>query len=88
MQTINISEAGARLPELCRIVAEDDEQVVLTREKGNVVMISMDEWEDYTETVRLLKDKAALKALLRSFEDHDSGKSEGKSVREVFSDLI
>ena len=88
MQTMNISEASSRLPELCETVAENYEQVVLTREKGNVVMISMDEWEAYTETVRLLNDKAALKALLRSFENHDSGKSEGKPVREVFADLL
>jgi len=88
MQTINISEASERLSELCETVTADYEQVVLTRENGNVVLISMDEWETYRETMRLLKDKAALKALVQSFENHDSGKSEGKSVEEVFTDLI
>ncbi len=47
----------------------------------------MAEWEEYNETMRLLRDKAALKALLTSFDDHDSGKASGKSVAEVFSDM-
>lgn len=88
MQTISVPEASERLSELCASVAGDYEQIILTREHGNVVLISMDEWETYRETMQLLKDKAALKALIQSFEDHDAGKSRGKSPGEVFTDLI
>ncbi|QTA88285.1 type II toxin-antitoxin system Phd/YefM family antitoxin [Desulfonema magnum] len=79
MQTISVPEACERLSERCESVAGDYEQIILTRENGNVVLISMDEWETYRETMLLLTDKAALKALLRSFEDHDAGKIRGKS---------
>jgi len=87
MQTISISEVYERLPELCEAVVGDDEQIVLTREDGDVVLISADEWENYRETMRLLRDRDALKALVQSFKDHDAGKSRGKSVEEVFRDL-
>ncbi len=38
-------------------------------------------------TIFLLRDKAALKALIQSFEDHDAGICGGKSPEEVFTDL-
>lgn len=77
-----------RLPELHKHIVSDREPVTLTHQNGNMVLISKKEWETFRETMLLLKDKAALKALVRSFEDHDSGKTAGKSVEEVFSDLI
>ncbi len=51
------------------------------------MLISMDDWESYRETFRLLKDKAALKALFQSFEDRDIGAVKGKTIEEVFSDI-
>lgn len=88
MRALSISEGRERLLELRDRVITDHEQVILTHEGGNVVLISMDEWEAFRETERLLMDRAALKALLQSFEDHDAGREgRGKSVSEVFSDL-
>jgi PHD/YefM family antitoxin component YafN of YafNO toxin-antitoxin module len=58
---------------------EDHDQIILTHKSGNVVLISMAEWEAYEETRRLLKDKAALQALLQSFAAHDAGLRNGKS---------
>jgi len=88
MVALSISEGRKRLLELRDKVVSDHDQVILTHESGNVVLISMEEWEAYRETERLFSDKAALKALLQSFEDHDAGKKErGKPVSEVFSDL-
>jgi antitoxin YefM len=88
MQAISISEGRKRLFELRELVVSDHEQVIMTHKQGNVVLISMDEWETYQETARLLRDQAALKALLQSFEDHDSGRSTGKSVEDIFSNLL
>jgi antitoxin YefM len=89
VEALSISEGRERLLELGKKVVSDHDQVILTHKTGNVVLISMEEWEAYRETQRLLMDKAALKALLQSFEDHDARKEgRGKSVDEVFSDLI
>ncbi len=88
MVALSISEGRERLLELREKVISDHDQVILTHEHGNVVLISMEEWEAYRETERLVMDRPALKALLRSFEEHDAGKkARGKSVAEVFSDL-
>lgn len=87
MQVMSISEARKRLFELRKHIVADHDQVILTHKSGNIVLISMDEWESYKETVRLLRDKAALKSLIQSFEDHDKGTITGKPVEEVFSDL-
>ena len=87
MQAVSISEARRRLFELREHIVEDHEQVIVTHKHGNIVIISMEEWESYQETLRLLKDKAALKALIQSFEDREKGTITGKSVEEVFSDV-
>ena len=87
MEAISISEGRKRLFELRQQVVEDNDRVILTHKNGNVILISMDEWEAFQETMRLLNDKAAFRALVESFDAHDAGKSEGKTVDDVFSDL-
>ncbi len=87
MEALSISEGRKRLFELRERVVSDHDQVILTHKNGNVVLISMEEWENYQETQRLLKDKETMKALIQSFEDHDQKRERGKSVNEVFSDL-
>lgn len=87
MEILSVSKARSRLSELHRQIIYDHEQVILTHKIGNAALISMDEWESYKETMRLLNDKKALKALAQSFEDHDAGKSVGKSAEEIFSDM-
>jgi antitoxin YefM len=87
MLAMSISEARQRLFELRERVVADHDQVILTHKNGNVVLISMEEWESYQETLRLLRDKAALRALLQSFIDHDAGQSQGKLPAEIFTEL-
>lgn len=88
MLALSISEARQRLFELRQRVVVDHDQVIMTHKQGNVVLISMEEWETYQETLRLLKDKAALVALLRSFADHDAGRTMGKPLEAIFTDLL
>ena len=88
MEIMSVSKARSRLSELHRQIIFNHEQVILTHKSGNAVLISMEEWELYKETLRLLNDRKALKALVRSFEDHDAGRAVGKSAKEVFSDMI
>lgn len=87
MEALSISEARRRLFELRQRVIEDSDQVIMTHKDGNVVLISLDEWEAYQETVRLLNDKEALRALVDSFAAHDAGETTGKTPEEVFTDL-
>ncbi len=88
MEALTISEGRRRLFELGKRVISDHDQVILTHEAGNVVLISMDEWNAYRETRRLLRDPKTLRALLQSFDDHDTKKTQGKAADEVFSDLV
>ncbi len=87
MQVLSITEARKRLFELREHVVNDHEPVIITHKQGNIVLISMDEWESYQETFRLLNDKAALKALFQSFDDREHGRVKGKTVEEVFADV-
>ena len=88
MEALSISEGRKRLFELREQVVSDHDQVILTHKEGNVVLISMDEWETNKETQRLLRDKDALKALIQSFDDHDSGKKRGQSVNKALGKLL
>lgn len=88
MVAMSISEARQHLFELRERVVNDSDQVIMTHKSGNVVLISMSEWEIYQETARLLRDKTTLRALLQSFEDHDKGTTEGKTIEEAFADLL
>jgi prevent-host-death family protein len=87
MLAMSISEARKRLFELRDRIVSDHEEIVLTHRDGNVVMISLDEWEAYQETERLLRDRAALRAVLDSFTANEHGNKVGKTVDEVFQDL-
>ncbi len=85
---MNISEARKRLFELCKQVVTDHDQVIVTHKHGSAVLISLEEWEAYQETVHLLHDKAALSALIQSFQTHKPGQTQGKPPEAVFADLL
>jgi PHD/YefM family antitoxin component YafN of YafNO toxin-antitoxin module len=75
---MSISEAHKKLFDLPGYVTAQHEEIVLTHSDGDMVLISMEQWESYRETVRLLKDRAALRSLVESFEKRDIGESSGK----------
>ncbi len=88
MQVVSISEARKRLFELRDHIVNDHEHVIVTHKNGNMVMISMDDWEAYQETFRLLNDQAALRAVLQSIDDREHGRQRaGKTLEDVFPDL-
>ncbi len=88
MDAVTISEGRRRLFDLRQQVVDNHDQVIMTHKAGNIVLISMNEWEIYRETTRLMNDREALMALVRSFEQHDAGKVRGKSVDKIFSDRL
>jgi len=88
MEAVSLSEGRRRLFELRDYVVNNDEEIIMTHKNGNVVLISMAEWEAYRETYRLLRDKETLRALLASFDAHDAGETQGKLPEEIFEDLL
>ena len=88
MEAVSLSEGRRRLFALRDYVVNNDEEIIMTHKNGNVVLISMAEWEAYRETYRLLRDKETLRALLASFDAHDAGETQGKTPEEIFEDLL
>ncbi len=65
-----------------------DEELLVTSEFGNLVIINENQWNKMNETLMLLSDKISLKALLVSHQERESGLgSKSYSIEEVFSDL-
>lgn len=89
MRSVTVAQGTAMLPDLCEAVVRDHEEVVLTGEDGNVVMVSEHDWEITRESLRVLRDPIALRALLAGHRIRDEGrKPEGKTAEEVFDDLV
>ncbi len=87
MQAMSLAQGQRQLDKLHRQVIHDFEPVILTHDEGSVVLISLDEWNGWRETMRLLQDKKAMRALLESFDEHDNGVKNGFSIEELFTDL-
>ena len=88
METLSIREGRNRLPEIYKRVVNQNDQFMLSDIEGKMVIVSLHEWESVLETLRLLRDKSAFKALLQSFVDHDQGQKSGKSFEDVFAELL
>lgn len=77
MQTLSISETRANLKAVLDQVVADRAPVVITRPKGeNVVMVSASEWASIEETLHLLASPANAKHLMESIAELDAGKGE------------
>lgn len=88
MRTITINKAIKELPKLIEKIIEDHEELVIASDKGAIIMIDQSEWDSMQETIRLLKDKKSLSALLESHRMRDEKiNPQSKIIDEVFSDL-
>jgi len=88
MHAVSLSNAVKDLPGLINRTIEDLDEIVIVSDQGSVVVIDQNEWESIQETLRLLKDKRSLKALLESHKRRDQKKEiDAKSVEEAFYDL-
>lgn len=74
-KTVPFSEARASLSELLDYVGATQDHVVITRNgKPVAVLMSMDEFESWEETVEILSDDETMAALKRSEEDVRAGR--------------
>jgi len=88
MISIDIKKASQTLPELVHGTLVNCEETVIVSDTGAVVMIDQNEWENMKETLKLLHDKKALKALLEGHKERDREKvPDSVSVEEAFYDL-
>jgi antitoxin YefM len=81
MRAMSYSETRAHLAEVLTRVAEDREEVVVTRAgRDDVVIVSREEWESLRETAHLLRGPANARRLFEAIEDLENG---GGAVHEL-----
>ena len=74
-KTVPFTEARSSLSELLDYVQAEQEHVVITRNgKQIALLMSMDEFESWEETVEILSDEETMEALKRSEEDVKAGR--------------
>lgn len=74
MDVISYTDARANLKSVMDRVVEDQTHVVVTRQRGEaVVMISLSEWNAIEETVHLLSSPKNAARLRASIEQLDAG---------------
>jgi antitoxin YefM len=84
MKTMTYSESRARYAEVLNAVADDREEVVITRAGHEpVVIVSLDDYEALKETAYLLRNPANARRLLASIEELENG---GGVVRELIEE--
>ena len=85
-RTVPFTEARSRLTEILDEVEARHEHVVITRNgRPAAVVLSLEEYEALEETLEILQDDEALRALRESAEDVRAGRT--LSLDEVRRDL-
>ena len=74
-RTVPFTEARATLSELLDYVHAQQDHVVITRNGKKVALLmSMNEWESWEETLEVLQDEELLEDLRKSDEDVRAGR--------------
>ena len=77
MQTVTYSEARENLKAVMDKAAADRAPVLITRQRGeNVVLVSASEWAGLEETLHLMSSPANAKHLLDGIKELDAGRGE------------
>ena len=72
---VPFTDARATLSDLLDLVENEQEHVVITRQgKPVAIVMSVDEWESWEETIAVLSDPEAMEALRESEEDVKAGR--------------
>ncbi len=78
MQTIKeyipVTKAKANLLDLVRKIKDSDDTIAITKNgMPEVVLISMDKFQGLLETMEILSDEKAMKAIRKSIREADKG---------------
>jgi antitoxin YefM len=83
MDVITYTDARANLKEVMDRVIQDRSEIVVTRRKGeSVVVISLEEWNAISETLHLLHSPENASRLRRSIAQLDAGKGTERQLIE------
>ncbi len=77
METITLHKAIDNLPEIIAMTLKNQEETVIATDDGAVVMIEQKNWEEILETLKLLRDKKSLSALLEGHRNRKQNKVKG-----------
>ena len=81
MRIMTYSESGANYAATLSAVANDREEVIITRAGHEpVVMVSLDDYESLEETAYLLRPPATAQRLLDSMERLESGQGIERAI--------
>ncbi len=84
MLAVNYSTYRNNLKEYCDRVTDDGETVIVTRKGGkNVVVISLEEYNNLMENMKVLKNPAYFTELFRSLQQIKEGSVVIKRVEEL-----
>lgn len=74
MEIVNYTDARQKLKEVMDRVVDDMTEIVVTRQKGEaVVMVSLAEWNSISETLHLLSSPKNAERLHASISQLDAG---------------
>lgn len=81
MQTVTYSEARDNLKAVMDKAAADRAPVMITRQRGeNVVLVSASEWAGMEETLHLMASPANARHLMEGIARLDAGKGEEREL--------
>lgn len=77
MIAMSFSETRANFKAVCDRVVDDHTPVIVTRQRGEaVVLVSQSDWDSMQETLYLLRSPANAKRLLESIAELEAGGGE------------
>ena len=89
MNTVRISEYRSHLSLYHKDVLENHEPLrVVGNTNGDLVLISVKDYEELLETIGILKDKATMNSLLESKNELFNDSVEGEEMGEAFIDVM
>lgn len=76
MRILPFTDARRELSKLVDAVSKNQEHVVITKQgKPKAVLMSADEFESWEETIEIMSDPKALRAIRRSLRELEAGRA-------------
>lgn len=83
MDAVNYSEFRGNMKDYFDKSIENHEAIIVTRKKGNMVIMSLEDYNSIMETNYLLKNKANAEHLLNSIKQLEEGKASIKIIEDL-----
>jgi antitoxin YefM len=82
MQAVTLKEAKRNLPRLVQqVLADAEPRIVVTDQGGQVVLMPLDEFNSWKETLYLLGNPANAAHLRKSITEAEAGKGQKRKLR-------